>query len=107
MLSLDHVENNGAAHRRSMKAGSIYSWIVRHLYPDGFQTLCFNHQMKKELRRRRTLTDLEKDSIFFSIAKAIVNESFPIGATNEERKFRRLRRQRCRIDLHTDRHGGM
>ena len=57
MLSLDHVNNDGAEDRRSKKRGpggiNTY-WRVRHDgYPAEFQTLCHNHQWKKELMRRR------------------------------------------------------
>jgi hypothetical protein len=59
MLSLDHIQNDGAEHRRSMThetAGSVaYAWVKRHNFPEGFQTLCHNHQWKKEIQRRRDL----------------------------------------------------
>jgi hypothetical protein len=51
MLTLDHKNNDGAEHRRTMK-GSLYQWVKSHGYPEGFQTLCANHQLKKELLRR-------------------------------------------------------
>jgi hypothetical protein len=54
MLSIDHVNNNGKADRKSNGSGVIF---YRHLqsisYPEGYQTLCLNHQFKKELMRRR------------------------------------------------------
>ena len=53
MLSLDHIENDGAEHRKKVK-GSIYPWIKSHGYPEGFQTLCANHQWKKEILRRNS-----------------------------------------------------
>jgi hypothetical protein len=52
MLTLDHINNDGAVHRKTITTG-IYRWIQSHDYPAGFQTLCWNHQMKKELARRR------------------------------------------------------
>lgn len=57
MLSLDHVNNDGSQDRRDKKRGpggiNTY-WRVRSEgYPAGFQTLCHNHQMKKEILRRR------------------------------------------------------
>lgn len=40
-LALDHVNDDGAEHRR--KVGSnIYSWIRSHGFPEGFQVLCSN-----------------------------------------------------------------
>ena len=59
MLSLDHINNNGAQDRRSAKnerGGSNTYWRVRNAgFPEGFQTLCCNHQRKKENLRLREL----------------------------------------------------
>jgi hypothetical protein len=55
-LTLDHVEDNGKQHRDSGYKGGIggYRQLERVNYPKGFQTLCGNHQLKKEnIRRRR------------------------------------------------------
>lgn len=44
-LTLDHVNNDGASHRRELKsAGSIalHRWITQHHYPPILQVLCFN-----------------------------------------------------------------
>jgi hypothetical protein len=54
MLSIDHVNNDGAADRRKGRAGTnLYTYLISHEYPIGYQTLCFNHQMKKEITRQR------------------------------------------------------
>lgn len=58
MLTLDHINNDGAEHRktlgdRKMAGGKIYRWIIKNGFPDGFQTLCANHQFKKEILRKR------------------------------------------------------
>jgi hypothetical protein len=56
MLSLDHISNNGAEDRRVGRGYSgvaLYGQLKREGYPTGFSTLCCNHQMKKELLRRR------------------------------------------------------
>lgn len=57
MLSLDHVNDNGAEHRRTMRGWGrdLYAFVKRENYPPGFQTLCMNHQLKKELVRKRVL----------------------------------------------------
>ena len=56
MLSLDHLNNDGAKDRAQGKAGiKHYRMLKKENYPDGFQTLCHNHQWKKELMRRRGL----------------------------------------------------
>ena len=42
-LTIDHVNNDGAAHRRDSWHGSkIYQYIVENDYPDTFQVLCMN-----------------------------------------------------------------
>ena len=48
MLSLDHVNNDGHAHREEV-GSKMYSWVKSHGFPEGFQTLCMNHQFKKKL----------------------------------------------------------
>jgi hypothetical protein len=64
MLSLDHINNDGASHRRDAVTGkrenpfqgsSFYRLVRKQGYPEGLQTLCHNHQWKKEILRRRTL----------------------------------------------------
>lgn len=43
-LAIDHIENNGAQHRREVNVSgdSVYRWLVRNDFPEGFQTLCHN-----------------------------------------------------------------
>jgi hypothetical protein len=56
MLSIDHVNNGGNIERRttSYSGGmSYYAKLKRDGYPQGFQTLCHNHQWKKEILKRR------------------------------------------------------
>jgi hypothetical protein len=55
MLSLDHVNNNGAEERKSIPgpSTSIYYRVKKQGFPEGYQTLCMNHQWKKELERAR------------------------------------------------------
>jgi hypothetical protein len=57
MLTIDHVYNNGAEHRkassyngRSINCNNgIYGWLRKNNYPEGFQVLCFNCNMAKHL----------------------------------------------------------
>ena len=49
-LSVDHVHNDGAAHRRQegIKTGEqLHRWLKRNNYPSGFQILCMNCQWGK------------------------------------------------------------
>lgn len=51
MLTLDHVENNGKEHRKSIKglrwAGTMYLWLIKNGFPPGFQVLCYNCNISK------------------------------------------------------------
>lgn len=40
-LSLDHIENDGATHRRTV-GKAIWKWLRDNKYPAGFQVLCMN-----------------------------------------------------------------
>lgn len=55
MLSLDHVNDNGYEERKSgLKSGQhTYKRLIRSGFPEGFQTLCYNHQFKKALAKKR------------------------------------------------------
>lgn len=56
MLSLDHINNDGNVARRQSKQNAgvnFYRRLKVARFPDGYQTLCHNHQWKKELMRRR------------------------------------------------------
>lgn len=55
MLTLDHVNDDGAEHRRQLgdKGGTgTYLAIKQAGFPQGFQTLCWNHQWKKRLGKK-------------------------------------------------------
>lgn len=41
-LSIDHVNNDGAEHRRQVDRRKIYKWLAKNGYPEGFQVLCMN-----------------------------------------------------------------
>jgi hypothetical protein len=65
MLSLDHLDNNGAEHRRNNGNASgaiLYRQLIREGFTEGYQTLCLNHQFKKELMRKRELWDKTGDT---------------------------------------------
>jgi hypothetical protein len=60
-LEIDHINNDGAAHRKLLKGGGrhLYNWLRTNKYPPGFQVLCANcnrakrfgicpHQLSKE-----------------------------------------------------------
>lgn len=44
-LTIDHVNNDGAEHRREIGnrgGNAFYLWLRKNDYPDGFQVLCWN-----------------------------------------------------------------
>ena len=58
VLTIDHIHNNGAVERRTLKKyGGIdfYRHLRKNGYPDGYQVLCMNCNLKKEVKNRRTL----------------------------------------------------
>lgn len=49
-LAIDHIHGGGNAHRRSIGSNcgaSIYKWLERNGFPDGFQILCHNCNFAK------------------------------------------------------------
>ena len=49
-LSIDHINNDGAEHRRThkLKTGEqLHRWLRRNNFPSGFQVLCMNCQWGK------------------------------------------------------------
>src|SRR3990167_2907538 len=45
-LTIDHINNDGAKHRKEINAnnisGGLSGWIIRNNYPEDFQVLCMN-----------------------------------------------------------------
>jgi len=41
-LSIDHIKENGAEHRRQLKTSSIYKWLKKNNYPKEFRVLCMS-----------------------------------------------------------------
>lgn len=47
-LTIDHIDNDGADHRREIGGGANFGkWLKDHGYPPGFQVLCFNCNIGK------------------------------------------------------------
>jgi hypothetical protein len=60
MLTIDHINGNGANHRREFKKigqPRIDAWLIKNNYPAGFRVLCFNHNIKHYLNMRRMKED--------------------------------------------------
>lgn len=65
-LSLDHINNDGAAHRKELAgqgSGScIYAWVRKHNYPSILQTACFNCNFAKNTVGEKELIRVLKES---------------------------------------------
>ena len=46
-LSMDHINNDGAAHRKEVPMSDLYRWLRRNNYPNNFQVLCMNCNFAK------------------------------------------------------------
>lgn len=46
-LTIDHINNDGAQHRKSINHSNIYVWLRKNNYPSGFQVLCMNCNFAK------------------------------------------------------------
>jgi len=63
VLTVDHINNDGADHRRELVGNDlhtygssyIYRYLVKNNYPNGFQVLCFNCNFKKHLTNIRNI----------------------------------------------------
>lgn len=55
VLTIDHVNNDGAEHRKTMKSSGrdFYRWLKKNGMPSGFQTLCMNCNWKKHVLHAR------------------------------------------------------
>ena len=63
MLTLDHIKDDGAVHilpgqSHRLSSTSLYAWARGNKYPEGFQTLCANHQIKKQILKLRSEQEL-------------------------------------------------
>lgn len=44
-LTIDHINNDCAKHRKENKwisSSSIYPWLIKNNFPEGFRLLCYN-----------------------------------------------------------------
>lgn len=50
-LAVDHINNDGAAHRKELGIGgdNFYAWIIKNSYPADLQLLCHNCNFAKGL----------------------------------------------------------
>lgn len=48
-LQIDHINGDGAAHRRTLKRVKLDAWLRQNGYPPGFQVLCCNCNFGRHL----------------------------------------------------------
>jgi len=45
-LTIDHINGGGNQHvkeiKKEMNTNSIYAWLIKHNFPEGFRVLCYN-----------------------------------------------------------------
>lgn len=41
-LSINHINNDGAEHRRKIGKRNIYTWLIKNNFPPGFDVKCMN-----------------------------------------------------------------
>jgi hypothetical protein len=48
-LGIDHIEGGGTQHRKELTAAgtTLYLWLRKEGYPEGFQVLCHNCNLAK------------------------------------------------------------
>lgn len=65
ILTLDHIDNNGADHRREISygkereggGGKTYRWLKKNAWPSGFVVLCHNCNWSKHITNLRKVSD--------------------------------------------------
>jgi hypothetical protein len=48
-LTFDHINNDGATHRKDISTSIMALWLKRNGYPDNIQLLCWNHNLEKSI----------------------------------------------------------
>lgn len=46
-LTIDHVDGDGAEHRKKVISANLYRWLIKNNFPPGFRILCMNCQFIK------------------------------------------------------------
>ena len=51
-LTIDHICGGGTKHKASLGSSNLYLWLKRNGFPKGYQTLCANCNLIKEIVRK-------------------------------------------------------
>ena len=78
-LCIDHINNDGAKHRKMLGGSSILLWLKKNNYPPGFQILCYNcncakrfHEVCPHLKAKQTVKKVLKKYNTIKYAKVSV-----------------------------------
>jgi hypothetical protein len=55
VLTIDHIHDNGAAHRKELKnhgGSTMCTWLIKNGFPPGYQILCRNCNWRKYIRSK-------------------------------------------------------
>lgn len=55
VLSIDHINNDGAQHRKKLDGKPLYPWLIKNEFPEGFQVLCRNCNWLKYKEHRELI----------------------------------------------------
>mgnify|MGYP001569003390 CR=1 FL=1 len=56
VLCVDHINGGGNAHRKQIRVLSgtmFYRWLMKNNYPEGYQILCANCNLKKWVKEKK------------------------------------------------------
>lgn len=73
-LTLDHVYNDGAQHRKGLEGGGVYRWARRHKFPPSLQILCWNCNIIKQVLHRHANWTEEKMRIYSQMSDAYLKQ---------------------------------
>ena len=63
VLCIDHINNDGAKHRINNKnyggGRHIHGWLKANGFPEGYQVLCANCNLRKSYRKEKHETNLD------------------------------------------------
>ena len=55
-LNIDHIRGRKAeGHDSKMTSGQLYRFLLKNNFPKNYQVLCFNHNLIKEIQRKKNL----------------------------------------------------
>jgi len=70
-LCIDHINNDGAEHRKlGIKGSKFYRWVIKNDFPTGFQVLCWNHNWLKNIEHRNELNKNTPKAIYDRLVKS-------------------------------------